>query len=431
MKVLVCLNNLEIAGVELNAIELGAALRDTHGLEITFFAAPGPLLTLIHEKRLGYHPAPPGPSLKRMLTLREVVRAEKPQLVHAWEWWQWYDVFYAVHLPMRVPMLISHMDMVPRPIMPKSVVATYGTPELRDLAHREGRRAELLLPPVDVQANAPEAVDPRPFREEFGLRDGDIVLVIVSRLANAMKSESLFRAVDAVQQLARDLPLRLLIVGEGAIRGCLQARANEVNDALRRRAIILTGQRLDPRPAYAAADIVIGMGGSALRALAFAKPVIVVGEGGFSAALTPKTANFFYYRGMYGDGERGQGNANLIKDIRALAEHPERIPELGDFSRRFVVQHFSLEKAGMRLARYCADAVADVRPLAVGLADGLRSSALSLREKQLGGLPMGPILRRMVGRFSEDYRYADRVKQDPGPLAVTSALSRRWRKQDG
>ena len=124
---------------------------------------------------------------------------------------------------MRIPMLISHMGMVPRPIMPKSVLATYGTPELRDLARAEGRRAELLMPPVDLQANAPEAVDPRPFREEFGLRDGDIAIVIVSRLARAMKSESLFRAVDAVQQLGRDLPLRLLIVGEGAIRPSLQA----------------------------------------------------------------------------------------------------------------------------------------------------------------------------------------------------------------
>ena len=134
MKVVVCLNNLEIAGAEINAIELSARLRDFYGFDMTIFAAAGPLLELIREKRLSYRAAPDGPSLKRMLTLRDVVRTEKPDLVHAWEWWQWYDVFYAVHLPMRIPMLISHMDMVPRPIMPKSVPATYGTPELRDLA---------------------------------------------------------------------------------------------------------------------------------------------------------------------------------------------------------------------------------------------------------------------------------------------------------
>ena len=407
MKILVDGNHLQIGGCQVNSIELSAALRDTYGFEVTYFAAPGPLIELIEEKRLNYRPAPDGPSLKRIFALRDAVRSEKPDLVHAWKWWQWLDVFYAVHLPMRVPMLISHMDMVPFPIMPKSVLATYGTPELRDLARAEGRRAELLMPPVDVHANAPEAVDPRPFREEFGLQHGDITMVIVSRLgcllgeaasARTIKCEGLFRTVDAVRQLGHDLPLRLLIVGEGQTRSSLQALADEVNGALGRRAVILTGQRVDPRPAYAAADIVIGMGGSALRGLAFAKPVIVVGEGAFSAAFTPETAEMFYYQGMFGRGDGGRDNTRLIADIRALAEHLERLPALGDFSRQFVVQHFSLETLVSLLARYCETAAADVRLLRAAIADGLRSSAVSVRERKLGGLPMGPVLRKMLGR---------------------------------
>lgn len=210
-----------------------------------------------------------------------------------------------------------------------------------------------------------------------------------------------------MQRLGRDLPLRLLIVGEGAIRPSLQARADEVNAALRRRAVILTGQRLDPRPAYAAADIVIGMGSSALRGLAFAKPVVVVGEDAFSATFTPETADIFYYYGMYGYGDVNHGNVGLIESIRALADRPEGLPALGDFSRKFVIQHFSLEAVGALLARYyCTAAAAAVRPLPIAVADACRSSAVSVRKKQMEGLPMGPILRRMLGRFSEDYRYS-------------------------
>ena len=108
---------------------------------------------------------------------------------------------------------------------------------------------------------------------------------------------------------------------------------------------------------------------------------------------------------MYGYGDVGRGNTRLIADIRALAGHPERLPALGDFSRQFVVQHFSLEPLGALLAHYCKTAVADVRPLSVAVADELRSSAVSVRARQLGGLPMGPVLRKMLGRFSEDYRY--------------------------
>ena len=68
---------------------------------------------------------------------------------------------------------------------------------------------------------------------------------------------------------------------------------------------------------------------------------------------------------MYGYGDVGRGNTRLIADIRALAGHPERLPALGDFSRQFVVQHFSLEPLGALLAHYCKTAVADVRPLSV------------------------------------------------------------------
>ena len=84
-----------------------------------------------------------------------------------------------------------------------------------------------------------------------------------------MKGEGLHRTIDAVRTLGRDLPLRFVIVGDGTARIELERRANEVNTELGRSAVVLTGPLLDPRPAYASADIVVGMGGSALRGMAF------------------------------------------------------------------------------------------------------------------------------------------------------------------
>jgi hypothetical protein len=87
-----------------------------------------------------------------------------------------------------------------------------------------------------------------------------------------------------------------------ALSANLERLANKVNGELRRPAVAVAGATLDPRPAYAAADIVVGMGGSALRGMAFGKPVVIVGERGFSAPFTPETADFFYYNGIYGLG---------------------------------------------------------------------------------------------------------------------------------
>jgi glycosyltransferase involved in cell wall biosynthesis len=225
-------------------------------------------------------------------------------------------------------------------------------------------------------------VSPKPFIQRFGIKNGDITLVTVSRLATWMKAESLRRTVDAVRTLGRDLPLRLLIVGDGVARAELERLAAQTNAELGREAVVLTGALLDPRPAYAAADIFIGMGGSALRAMAFGKPVIVVGEQGFSAPFTSKTAEFFHYKGIFGVGDGRPDNAKLVADIRGLAEHPDQFLTLGTFSRQFVLKHFALEAVSSRLDEFCRAAAADPQPLRVAVADGFRTAAIWLRERR-------------------------------------------------
>lgn len=412
MKILVYGQNLEIGGCQVNAIELAVALRDIHGYQIVYFASPGPMVELVHKNGLRFVQAPDPllyPSPARMRALRNTVEREKPDLVHVWDWWQCLDAFYAVYLPLRVPLLVSHMMMDLTRVLPKGLPTTYGTPELRDQARERGRsRSEVLLPPVDVHLNAPNAVDPRTFRDLYGINDDDITLVTVSRLHTLLKSESLVRTIDAIRRLGRDLPLRFVIVGEGDFSSELQRLADETNAELRRPAVILTGPLVDPRPAYAAADIVIGMGGSALRGMAFGKPVLIVGERGFSAPLTPNTAETFYYKGIYGRGDGDAGNDRMVRNIRELAEHPERLPALGEFSREFVVRHFSLEERSYQLAGYCRDALSGVLPVHTAAAEGLRSAAIALCEGKVvpywllratyhrfGGPPVFPFAKKM------------------------------------
>lgn len=386
MKVLVYAHRLEVGGTQVNAIELAAALRDLHGFKIVFFAQPGPMVKLIEEKGLRFLPAPDArfhPSPARMRALRDMVRREKPDLLHTWDWWQCLDAYYSVHLPMRIPMVVSDMMMEITRVLPKRLPTTFGVPELVAKAKAANRRrVELVVPPVDVHYNAPGVVDPQPFRERYGIEAGDISLVTVSRLADWMKAESLIRTVDAIRTLGRDLPLRFIVVGEGAARAKLERLASETNAELGRSAVIFTGAILDPRPAYAAADIVVGMGGSALRGMAFRKAVIIVGERGFSAPLTPESAETFYYKGIYGVGDGNPNNARLVADIRELAEHPNRLSALGEFSRQFVVRNFSLETVSTHFAELCRNVVAEEPSFRLATADGLRTAAMYLRERR-------------------------------------------------
>jgi glycosyltransferase involved in cell wall biosynthesis len=394
MKILVFLHELVLGGTTVNSIELAAALRDIHGHEVVLFATPGPMLKLVENSRIRFLPAPVAqchPSPARMSALREAVRSERPDVIHVWETWPCFDAYYAVHLTMAVPIVVTDMQMFVTRRLPKLLTTTFGTPELVDKAKAEGRpRVELLLPPVDVHLNAPDAVDPTQFRNLCGIWPGDISVVTVSRLVDSMKGESLIRTLNAVRTLGRDLPLRLIIVGDGSARARIAQLASEINTELGRPAIVLTGAMLDPRAAYAAADVVVGMGSSSLRGLAFGKPVIVVGERAFSSPFTPDTAEDFYHKGFYGIGN-GQGDDSLESSIRMLAEKPERFAPLGKFSRRFVEQRFSLEVVSARLSEICTSALAQMPRYPRVAFDALRTTAVYLKERRFlirGSAPM-------------------------------------------
>jgi glycosyltransferase involved in cell wall biosynthesis len=279
----------------------------------------------------------------------------------------------------QIPMVVTCMSMALPTMLPKTVPTTFGTPALLQQARETGRSPlALILPPVDVRKNAPGAVDARSFRKQWAINAGDITLVTVSRLVNWMKAESLRRTIEVVRMLGRELPLRFVIVGDGTARKELALLASRTNAELGRPAVVLTGAMLDPRPAYAAADIIVGMGGSALRGMAFAKPVVVVGEDGFSAPFTRDTSDFFYQNGIYGVGDGDKRSVRLAADITRFAQFPRTLGEIGDFSRRFVLQHFSLEEVAGRLDEFFRVAAGQTLRFPIAAADGIRTASFVL-----------------------------------------------------
>ena len=386
MKILVSLHELVMGGTTVNALELAAALRDQHGHELRLFASPGPMVRLAQELGLRWLPAPPPgtmPSQARMRALRAEVRVWQPDLVHAWETWPCMDAYCGVHLPQGLPLLVTDMQMSLTRVLPRDLHTTFGTPRLVREALADGRqRARLMVPPVDLRANHPGAVDAEAFKQRFGVRRGELTVVTVSRLAHALKGESLRHTIAAVRTLGRELPVRLLIVGDGEARAALGALAQSTNDTLQREAVVLTGALHDPRPAYAAADVVIGMGGSALRAMAFAKPVIVVGERGYSAVFSPYTADVLQREGMFGVGDEHTDPQSLLGDLCTLAEQPAALPELGSFGRRFVEENYALDTVARQLSEACRAAVDDPPARWHESLDALRTASRYLRERR-------------------------------------------------
>jgi glycosyltransferase involved in cell wall biosynthesis len=324
VKVLVFAHRLELGGTQVNAIDLAATVRDRFGHDVVLFATPGPALALAEARGLRVVAAPDAavrPSTRMMAALRGVVASERVDLVHAWDWPQVLDAYFALAVPGAVPVLGTSMSMTLERFLPRSLPMTFGTAQLGARAARVWReRVGLLEPPVDTTVDHPGAVDPRAFRRRHGVGQDVPLVVVVSRLSRTLKLEGIRRAVGAVASLGAERPVTLAVVGDGDAAGDLSARAAEVNRRLGRDAVVLTGAMVDPREAYAAADVVVGMGGSALRALAFARPLVVLGEDGFSEVFSPATADRFLWAGFYGTGGGDVGPGPLCAQLGGLLD---------------------------------------------------------------------------------------------------------------
>lgn len=352
MKVLVYPHTMEIGGSQLNAIEIAAAVRD-RGHEVTVVSRPGALVETVRQ--LGLPHVTLDPRARRTLSLRALdhlttlVRERGIDVVHGYEWPPTAEAILGPRLRLGVPVVCTIMSAMVAPFLPRTLPLIVGTEELRRYEAGRGRPLVTLLePPVDVRGNSPE-FPAGEFRACHGLDPAVPLVAVVCRLVD-VKLQSVLTAVDAMGELgASGVAAQLVVVGDGPARPGVEQAAAAANARAGRRAVVLAGEMLDPRPAYAAADVVLGMGGSALRGMAFSKPLIVQGVNGFATLVTPESAPVFLAQGWGGTAEdadwRAAGATRMAGILRVLLDDPATMARLGRFGRDLVAERFSLDHA--------------------------------------------------------------------------------------
>jgi L-malate glycosyltransferase len=126
-----------------------------------------------------------------------------------------------------------------------------------------------------------EAVPPNRFREELGFPPDAPVIGNVAHMADHKDLRTLLAAMPSV--LAAEPRARLVLVGDGELRGALEAQATELD---LRHAVVFTGFRTDVPQWLDFFDIFVmsshleGLCTSVLDALAMRKPVVVTTAGG-------------------------------------------------------------------------------------------------------------------------------------------------------
>lgn len=415
MRVLVYPHDLAIGGSQLNAIEIAAAMRPA-GVEPLVVGRTGALVERIEELGLEFLETPdPGrrPSARVAASVRRLVDERGLDLLHGYEWPPTLELVAAGGLRGRPPVVSTVMSMAVAPFVPHDVHLVVGTEQIAATERARGRdRVHVIEPPVDLAHNVHpghEAV--AALRARHGLTGDRPLVVVVSRLADQLKLEGLLHAMTLAADLAAtDDAFDFLVVGDGPARDRVAEGAEAANRRAERRVVVLAGELRDPRPAYAAADVCIGMGGSALRALAFAKSLVVQGESGFFLPLSEETADVFSWQGWYGTGADPElGVAALHEALVPLLRDPalrERRAALG----RRLVERCSVEAAARDQLRIYEEALTSAPARTRHLTDSARAagqlarykvarkSARLLRRGSTDDFNAAPVAGRAAGR---------------------------------
>lgn len=375
MRVLVCPHQLGMGGSQLNAIEMASAMR-RYGHDPVVYSPSGVLSDILQDSDLAWveAPAPDAPGMAWARRMEEVVRQQRIDMIHAYEWRPCLQAAFGSGR--RVPLLMSVMSMdIPR-FLPTHLPIIVGTPELQQRMLAQGRRAHLLEPPVDMDHYRTR--DVAGARARFGIPDGAIVISAVTMLTTALeKLQGVLEAIRVVDRMAATRPVRLLIAGAGEGYEAVQRRSAAVNAHHGWTVVQPIGFQLDSAPVYEAADIVLGMGSSAIKGLAHAKPLVVHGEAGFWKLVDETSAAGFLHTGWYGRG--GAGIKDLTQALGDLVESPGLRARLGNFGRDLVADRYDLERSAEHLAALYVDAALDRQSRATVARSLARSAATSAR----------------------------------------------------
>lgn len=386
MRILVYPHTMKIGGSQLNAVQLAGAVRD-RGHDVIVASQSGPLVEYVHALGLSHLYIPAHrrrPSFDAIRALIRVVRERSVDVMHVYESMPMIEAFFGPRLSNGTPVLATIMSMSVRSFLPRTIPLTVGTEKIRFAALAAGyRQVAVIEPPVDVEADHPE-FDGSTFRAENGIDADEVLVAIVCRLSRELKLEGLRTACDAIGALSgAGSRVRLVIVGDGGARAQVAEQAEMANRAAGHQVVLLTGELVDPRPVYAAADIILGQGGSALRGMAFGKPLIILGELGFVELLNANSAPMFLEQGWYGlgPGSLGCGTAALRLALERLIDSPDLRRKLGNFGRQLAVERFSLSRAAQLLEQEYLAAVREPISTAPMMADLVRSATGVLASK--------------------------------------------------
>jgi glycosyltransferase involved in cell wall biosynthesis len=219
------------------------------------------------------------------------------------------------------------------------------------LEHRWARREQLVTVHNGVAAEPRPGAGPR-IRRELGLSPEELVVMMVSVL-RPEKGHAL--GLAAVRALLATRPgVRLVIVGDGPIRGWLETEAAALGNR-----VLFTGHRDDVMEVLDAADILFhpsrvdAFPGSVVEALAAEVPVVATAVGGIPEIIADGVGGVLV--------EPDSGPRALADALERLMSHPDRRHAIAAAGRERFEREFTARLWALRMRSVYEQAIASDR----------------------------------------------------------------------
>lgn len=356
MKILLAHMWMVIGGAETHVVELSKELA-ARGHDVTVASNGGVYVDALKNAGVKHFTVPlhsknPASMLKSYRLLKKLIKREKFDIVHAHSRIPaficgalsrrlGFRFVTSTHAVFKVSALLSKVsDWGDHTFAVSCDIKQY----LMDNYKTPGDNITLTINGIDT-VRFSKAADPGKVKEELALSQDAFRAVYVSRIDNETALPG-FLLCDAAPALIRDIPeLEIVIVGAGTAFDALSARADEVNRALGRRVIVLTGARTDIDQVCAAADVFVGVSRAALEAMSMEKPVILAGQQGYIGVLDADAMPLAKLTNFTCRGERMPDAALIESDIRTVYKMSvgERTA-LGELGRHEVLESYSVSR---------------------------------------------------------------------------------------
>lgn len=195
-------------------------------------------------------------------------------------------------------------------------------------------------------------------RKELNISRSASILCYCSRLDWNKTNVARVLLFSFTQLLEDYSNLHLIVVGDGPGRESLEKEAQVINEMADRNVVHMVGAKVDVIPYYLESDIIIGTARVALEGMMCKKPVIAIGNQGYTGIVdeSRKDIQLDMYFGDH-DALAKPNVTNLVKDIKQLLKNKAKTSRIGRWGKSWCEKMFDIDNCVKELVKIYTNAL--------------------------------------------------------------------------